>query len=165
MSTDHDLKEVVFNLTRRAKSMGVLGSVMKVRSHMNVEAFAHTVERWAIRGNDFADKCAEQARTGFHPSFWELWERTSSRLHYICEIRRELHSLFTEIGARAVSLKTVVWEREEHSHELVDQQVSQDDEVQTHFLGEISLDNLILGCCREMATDHSAVWHRWFFSG
>ena len=133
MSTDHDLKEVILSLARRAQSMGVLGSVMKVRSHMNIEAFSHTVERWAIRGNDFADKCAEQARTGFHPSFWRLWEQAASRLHYIREIRRELHSLFTEVGAQAVSLKNVVWERDEQIHEPMEQQVSLDEEVQLQF--------------------------------
>ena len=116
MAKDHDLRAIVLQLSKQAQTANLLGAIMKVRSHMRREAFSNIVEQWAIRGNDFADLCAEKARTGFHPSFWQLWNSAKQQVFTITETRKALHHLFISIGKQVVSLKESIWDHDEKEH-------------------------------------------------
>ena len=118
MDKDHDLRTTLLTLSRRAQQLDLLGSVMKVRSHMKLEAFTDVVEQWAIHGNTFADHCAETARSGFHPNFWSLWEAASQQIFYLREVCTVLHSFFISIGQKVLSQKDAIWEQDELEQDL-----------------------------------------------
>ncbi len=117
MEKDHDLRETLLSLSRKAQQRHLLGSIIKVRSHMKLEAFTDLTERWAIRGNSFADQCAERARSGFHPSFWKLWDVAFERIHSISEIRELQHKFFIDVGRRVLSQKDTIWEHDDAARE------------------------------------------------
>ncbi len=119
MEKDHDLKEALLSLSRRAQQQDLLGSIIKVRSHMRLEAFTDVIEQWAIRGNNFADQCAERARSGFHPSFWKLWVAAAERVHQTDDIRWLLHKFFIAVGQRVLSQKDKIWEHDDVTREAM----------------------------------------------
>ena len=119
MEKDHDLRETLLSLSRKAQQQHLLGSIIKVRSHMKLEAFTDLIERWAIRGNEFADQCAERARLGFHPSFWKLWEAAFERVHHIGEMRKLQHKFFIDVGQRVISQKDAIWEHDDEAREAM----------------------------------------------
>ena len=131
MEKDHDLRSILLSLIHLARQKKLFEQAIKVRSHMCREAFSDVVEQWAIRGNDYADHCADQARSGYHPSFWNLWETAAQQVFQIIGVRKALHKFFISVGSQVVATKDVIWERDEQSQE---QPV-----VQTEMVDETSL--------------------------
>lgn len=117
MEKDHDLRSVALSLSRTAQSHKLLGCIIKVRSHMNRAAFTDVVEQWAIRGNDFADQCADRAKSGFNPMFWTLWEQAAQQVFQIRGVRAALHNFFIAVGSQVVSMKDAIWEHDERDRE------------------------------------------------
>ena len=112
MDKDHDLKLSIWELHRRVVSLGLEVKVVKVTSHMRQDDSNTLVDTWVIRGNDSADKCAGQARQDFSASFWTLWDALAKQLQILDKVRKELHTLFLEIGRKVVACKTEIrdWE-------------------------------------------------------
>lgn len=57
---DHDLWNELFRLVQRAKAGCLIQHVVKVTSHQTQD-FSETIEDWARRGNDHADRIAGMA--------------------------------------------------------------------------------------------------------
>lgn len=129
LDKDHDLKSSLWAAHQRAVQLGLEVKVVKVTSHMEQSEDSSLVDSWVIRGNDSADRCAEQARLDFSLQFWTLWDALFQRLQQLDKIRQELHTLFLDIGRKVVSQKASIRDREADAFEHVGtvQQTVQDD--------------------------------------
>jgi ribonuclease HI len=78
MDNDHDLWLRAAALCQEAVNSQLLIKIVKVHSHEDGSQYTDPIERWAIAGNDAADQAAQEARSLFHPGFWQLW---ADKLH------------------------------------------------------------------------------------
>ena len=108
MDKDHDLKERVRQLISDFQTATIQLQVVKVTSHVAPDLGYDSVERWALRGNHAADRCAEQAREGFSTSFLTLWEDMCKAVFVQDDFRRDLHGHMVRVGHLAVADKQKV---------------------------------------------------------
>ena len=129
LDKDHDVKSSLWEAHRQAVQGGLEVKVIKVTSHMEQSDDISLVDSWVIRGNDSADRCAEQARQDFSQQFWTLWEALFQQLTTLDKVRKELHTLFLDVGRRVVSQKVAIRERGTETFDDVEttQQTVQDD--------------------------------------
>ena len=102
---DHDLWHVLYSAVSKAIALGVFENVVKVRSHEDAGQYACCVEKWAISGNDEADRLAILARDSLPLSLRVSWQRfvRDYRLRQL-DIDH-MHRLIVNIGLRVVSRK------------------------------------------------------------
>ena len=108
LDKDHDLKLSIWTCHQQLASWGLEVKTVKVTSHMELDDACTLVDAWVIRGNDSADRCAEQARLDYSSYFWVVWETLSHQLANLEKIRSELHTLFLDIGRCVVSQKSAI---------------------------------------------------------
>lgn len=112
LDKDHDLKFAIWKCHQRAKQAGLEVKVVKVTSHMEPGDNCAMVDAWVIRGNDSADRCAEQARHDYSSYFWSVWEALLKQLNVLESVRSSLHTLFLEVGRCVVSQKSAIRDQE-----------------------------------------------------
>ena len=102
---DHDLLEVVRQLTIQAFDRKLLQGIVKVRSHEDIEAYEDIVQQWVIRGNDAADRCAASARHTFDSEFFAIWRALADDLQFQLAFCDSVHAHFIRVGMTAVQEK------------------------------------------------------------
>lgn len=105
-SNDHDLWQRLFDLTQQAVAHQLLIKVAKIHSHSTVEASSSPVEKWAILGNESADRAAEEARSLFTPHFWKIRDSLKRQIISRELMRDAVHWIFVAVGQRAQMAKT-----------------------------------------------------------
>eukprot|EP00435_Cladocopium_sp_Y103_P021646 s885_g5.t1 len=104
---DHDLWHRLHDLCQEAVSRRLLIKVVKVRSHEDESKYSDPIEQWALRGNQAADKAAEDARSLFNSNFWQVWDD----LHQAYRTRKlwcdAIFSLIAAVGQRAQLSKSM----------------------------------------------------------
>ena len=103
---DHDLWQRLFDLCQQAVRRQLLIRVVKIQSHSDTTTLNDPVERWAVRGNESADKAAEEARSLFSPNFWKTRDCLKSQIQSRVLIRDTIHWIFVAVGQRAQLAKT-----------------------------------------------------------
>ncbi len=108
MQKDHDLWQPLLHLIHRACSRGFLQRIIKVSSHQGESNFTQHVERWAFRGNEFADFTAERARQAYPSSLFQVWERLHDVLLERSAMRETLRAHLLHIAETAVQDKATI---------------------------------------------------------
>ena len=114
MDADHDLKQRIFSVCRRLQTQQIPVKAVKVRSHEDETAYTEFVERWAIRGNNQADRLASEARRSLPTAILQIWPGLVHQHDRQVQWRKDLRHLFLQVGKRALQTKS---EREEKAHE------------------------------------------------
>ncbi len=100
---DGDLWHWIFHQLRHVKHC--LIKIVKVKSHLDPNEQDDDVEAWAVVGNSKADAIATQAREHLPNQLWIAWEKVTDYEAETTKFRRDLHSLFVQVGKRAVCNK------------------------------------------------------------
>ena len=105
MAPDHDLWKRLHTVVTTSCSLQLFEGIVKIRSHEDESAYP-LVERWAIRGNDYADGLARTAIRTFPARLLDVWQRMKTSRQQIAVARDELHQLFVKVGQRGGSNRT-----------------------------------------------------------
>ena len=103
---DHDILELVRQLTIRTFDRQLLQGIVKVRSHESLDAYDDVVQQWVIRGNDAADSCAARARQQYDAEFFTIWQTLAMDLQSNSELCSAVHSHMVRVGTTAVQEKS-----------------------------------------------------------
>ena len=102
MEADHDLKQKVYEICSRIRTLQIPVKAVKVRSHEDESAYTDAVEKWAIQGNDSADRQASEARRSLPPAVLQIWPGLVKQHERQLQIRHDLRRLFLKVGKRAL---------------------------------------------------------------
>ena len=102
---DHDLWGLLFHVVTSAMDRSWFSSVVKVRSHENPLMYSCAIEKWAIAGNDEADRLAIAARTSLPAVVLSAWNALVPEYRFHQKIAKHVQTLIIQIGLRVVSRK------------------------------------------------------------
>ena len=102
MDADHDLKFRVHEVCSRLRALRIPVKAVKVRSHEDASAYTDFVEKWAISGNDSADRKASEARRSLPPAVLQIWPGLVQQHERQVQARQDLRTLFLKVGKRAL---------------------------------------------------------------
>lgn len=102
MVADHDLKFRVHEVCSRLRALRIPVKAVKVRSHEDASAYTDFVEKWAISGNDSADRKASEARRSLPPAVLQIWPGLVQQHERQVQARQDLRTLFLKVGKRAL---------------------------------------------------------------
>eukprot|EP00438_Fugacium_kawagutii_P016540 Skav227301 [mRNA] locus=scaffold2645:246411:250984:- [translate_table: standard] len=102
---DHDLWTILLELWRAASEAKLFERVVKVRSHQDETAYSDVVEKWAIRGNDEADKWAVIARQHLPVALRKIHHQAKLDYHQYSRCRDQVHDTLCAVGTQSVESK------------------------------------------------------------
>eukprot|EP00435_Cladocopium_sp_Y103_P026669 s1004_g6.t1 len=115
---DHDLWTPLFRLMRTACRLDLFQHVVKVASHQRLTLMG-VVDRWAVEGNDSADRAAARARQGLPAQVLTTWHLLRHALTQRETACRDFHKMLVLFGLRCVETKTDQAERDEQTWEAL----------------------------------------------
>ena len=75
---------------------------IKVDSHQNRLDNEDWLHRWAVDGNNRADKIAEQARQNLPQQLWNTWQQLVEHQQFMRTLRDKTHAMYVSIGAQVL---------------------------------------------------------------
>lgn len=102
MEADHDLKQRLHEVCQRILELNIPVKAVKVRSHEDETAYSDFVERWAIEGNNCADRQAGEARRSLPTAVLQIWPGLVKQHERQQQFRADLRWLFLKVGKRSL---------------------------------------------------------------
>eukprot|EP00435_Cladocopium_sp_Y103_P075306 s50_g56.t1 len=115
---DHDLWTPLFRLMRAACRLDLFQHVVTVASHQRLTLMG-VVDKWAVEGNDSADRAAARARQGLPAQVLNTWHLLRHALTQRETACRDFHKMLVLFGLRCVETKTDQAERDEQTWEAL----------------------------------------------
>ena len=100
--SDHDLWGRLHSLILSASREELLQRCIKVRSHQCEEVYPEAVERWAICGNDSADRLAAEARQAIPDRVVNAWTMVQNNIERNIVLRKFIHEHFLQVARKAI---------------------------------------------------------------
>eukprot|EP00438_Fugacium_kawagutii_P016980 Skav202416 [mRNA] locus=scaffold1370:238535:240418:- [translate_table: standard] len=102
-SRNADLWNQLRRRTLVALEADLLVVVCKVRSHQDPALYSDVVEQRAFRGNNFVDQMTHDVLQSMPPRLWQTLTAKRLELQQRTALRKSLHALIYQIGARAIA--------------------------------------------------------------
>ena len=112
-TNNHDLWNLLKHLIDRASQLGILGQVVKVVSHVDVNQMVGVVDKWVIKGNHFADMLVSATLDRLPYQLDSALKQASYHWHIYRKACQDLHSFFVQMGQRAISYKQEIRENDD----------------------------------------------------
>eukprot|EP00438_Fugacium_kawagutii_P028493 Skav203238 [mRNA] locus=scaffold2746:152563:162464:+ [translate_table: standard] len=118
-SKDHDLWQRLLDLLSTLRQRGLRCRPVKVRAHQDEAAYSCVIERWAIRGNEAADRLADWARSQLPIHLLHLWSKVLNHGQQHHALMKLVHQVIRNVGIANISRKQTT------APKTSDQQVAQ----------------------------------------
>ena len=119
---DHDLWERLYSWVNRCRHL--LFDVIKVVSHMDVDAVEGTIDKWVVSGNDMADRLASAALVNLPVAVGGALARVHSHLQDRRDASFHLQKFLLAMGQRDIAAKEVTQSRDENEWDRAQHQIN-----------------------------------------